>query len=488
MGERYKTGTDKQQMSLLPTSLDEYVSENHICRVIDTFTKLLDLSELGFKYARYKGTGCPPYDPRMMLNLYLYGYLHRVRSSRRLEAETKRNVEVMWLMDKLQPDDRTICYFRADNKTALKKVFREFVRMCRKLGLYGGEVEATDGTKFRANASRKSIYNKANVEKELTEIDKQIDEYLNTLDQWDKEEKNEKKPDTAAIAAALEHLRERKEKYERLKIRVTDENGKSVELSTIDPDARIMHSGGDGRKLDACYNAQTIVDSKNKLIVDFDISDRADDKGNLYSMSEKAKEVLEVETLTNLADKGYYDGEDIAACEEDGVTCLVAKPKPGGTKKEEGFTHDSFIYEKENDSYICPCKNRLNYMRNHKHSNGKEYRVYANYSACGNCPRQAKCTKSGKREILRLPYQDTLDTVDERTRNNKELYRRRQQIVEHPFGTVKAVWGYKQYLCRGKEKITAETALAYLAYNMRRFITIFTELKQNPAMVLGKIT
>ena len=258
----YKVGTDKKQISLLPVCLDDYISEDHICRVIDAFTGRLDLCASGYKYAEWKDKGCRPYDPQMMLNLYIYGYLHRVRSSRRLEAETTRNVEVMWLMNELKPDDKTICNFRKDNAKALKKTFREFVVMCRELDLYGGEVEATDGTKFRADNSRKNNHNKTTVEKELTRIEKQINEYLAALEQGDKEEEGEGKPSGAAVKAALEKLKERKDKYEGLAERVEKEG----EVSTVDGDARLMRSGGDARPLDVCYNVQTVVDSKNHLI------------------------------------------------------------------------------------------------------------------------------------------------------------------------------------------------------------------------------
>jgi len=467
----YKEGADKQQLTFMPACLDDYVPDNHICRVICAFTKQFDMVEQGYKYAECKETGCRPYDPRMMLNLYIYGYLNRVRSSRRLQAETTRNVEVMWLMDGLAPDDKTICNFRKDNAAALRKTFRTFVRMFRELGLYGGELEATDGTKIRANNSRKNNHNKTTTERELSRLDKKISEYMNALEKADLEEKGEKSPTVDEIKSALEKLNQRKVKFEELLVRIEVEG----EVSTIDPDSRLMHSGGDARPLDVCYNVQTVVDDKNHLIVDFDIVDRSDDKGNLKNMSDKAMEALDVETVVNLADKGYYDGEDIAACEENGVTCLVAKPKPGGDVKSEGFSRDSFVYDRENDYYICSCQNRLNFMRVQKHSNGKEYRVYANYSACGQCPKRSECTKSGHREILRSLYQDTLDIVDKRTHDNKSLYRKRQEIVEHPFGTIKAVWGYKQFLCRTKPKVTAETALAYLAYNLRRAVNIFKE-------------
>jgi hypothetical protein len=320
------------------------------------------------------------------------------------------------------------------------------------------------------------------VEKELAEIDKRISEYLAALERGDKEEEGEAEPKAAAVKAALEKLRERKGKYEGLKGRVEKEG----EVSTVDPDSRLMRSGGDARELDACYNVQTVVDSKHHLIVGFDMAERSDDKGNLLAMSEKAKEALGVETITNLADKGYYDGGDIAACEAAGVTCLVAKPGPGGAKKGEGFTRRDFAYDREHDCYMCPGKNRMRYMREQKHSDGKVYRIYANYAACGACPRIGGCTEGKYRQILRPLYQDALDVVDERTKKQKALYRKRQEIVEHPFGTIKAVWGYKQFLCRTKPKVTAEVSLAYLAYNIRRVINIYTEKKENPAAVLGQ--
>jgi transposase len=477
MGQmKYKAGVDKKQITLFPTSLDDYISKEHICRVINAFTGQLDMSALDYTYAEVKSTGCRPYDPRMMLNLYLYGYLHRVRSSRRLQAETTRNVEVMWLLDGLKPDDRTICNFRKDNAKALRETFRVFAVLCRDLGLYGGEVVATDSTKFRANNSRKNNWNKTTVDRQLTRIDKQISDYMNALEQADKEAIVQQAPSTEAIKAALEKLKQRKVTFEELKSRVESEG----EVSTVDEDARLMRSGGDGRALDVCYNVQTVVDSKHKLIIDFDLSERSDDKGNLHTMSKKAKALLEVPKITNLADKGYYDGDDIAACESNGVRCLVAKPKPGGAMKEEGFTRTNFIYTKDEDCYICPGKNRLKYMRNQRHSDGTDCRVYANYSACTTCPLKNKCTKAKYRQVLRRPHEDTLDIVNERTQANKALYKKRQAIVEHPFGTIKAVWGYKQFLCRTKPKVSAETALAYLAYNMRRFITISIESKVNP--------
>jgi hypothetical protein len=236
----------------------------------------------------------------MMLNLYIYGYMNRVRSSRRLEAETQRNVEVMWLMEGLTPDDKTISNFRKENTRALRETFRVFVQMFRELGLYGGEVEATDGTKFRANNSRKHHHNRTTVERELSRLDKKINEYLKALEQADQAEEEERAPTAGEIGAALEKLRERKVKFEGLREQVQAEG----EVSTVDPAARLMRSGGDARPLDVCYNVQTVVDGKEHLIVDFEVIDRSDDKGNLERMSEQTMEALGVDSIVNLADKG----------------------------------------------------------------------------------------------------------------------------------------------------------------------------------------
>jgi len=474
---RYKAGEDKKQISLFPASLDDYVPADHICRVINAFTEQLDMSALGYKYAEVKSTGCRPYDPRMMLNLYIYGYLHRIRSSRRLQCETSRNVEVMWLMDGLRPDDKTICNFRKDNSKALRETFREFSKMWRELGLYGGELVATDSTKFRANNSRKNNHNKIVVDNEIGRLEKRISEYMNALEEGDKEDELEKAPDSEQIKTALERLKSRKNKFESLRTQLQSER----EVSTVDPDARRMRSGGDAREFDICYNVHTVVDSKNQLIVDFAVSNCASDAGNLKSMSQKAMDILDVKSLTNLADAGYYDSQDIAACEGSGVTCFVAKGKVGGSKKAEGFNRHDFIYDRENDLYRCPCNQELRFKSYRKHISGRKYRIYSNTPACTRCEKKSLCTTYRYREVLRLTCQDVLDVVDERTAVNKALYRKRREIVEHPFGTIKAVWGFKQFLCRTLPKVTGETALAYMAYNLRRVINISREKGLNLA-------
>jgi hypothetical protein len=351
--------------------------------------------------------------------------------------------------------------------------------MCQELELYGGEVIAQDSVKIRANNSLYNNHNKTTVKNALSRIDKKISEYFNALEEGDKEEEGETHPGREEIKAALERLKKRKDTYEGLKTRLEKES----EISTVDPESRVMRTGGEGRRLDVCYNVQTVVDSKHHLIVDYEVTNCSSDAGTLKNMTEKSMEIMDVKEVMLLADAGYYDSRDIAACEQSGVTCLVAKPATGGPKKEEGFNRKDFCYDRERDVYICPCQKELKYMRNRKHISGREYRVYANYSLCKTCEKKAKCTSYKFREVLRLICQDVLDRVDERTRKNKELYWKRKEIVEHCFGTVKAVWGYRQYLCRTKENVTAETALTYMAYNIRRIFNIYKESMNRPAMV-----
>jgi len=427
--------------------------------------------ELGYKYAKPNQTGNRPYDPKMILSLYLYGYLHRIRSSRRLQAETTKNIEIMWLLNELKPDDKTIANFRSDNTEALKQTFRDFNLMLNGIDLYSKELTATDGCKFRANNSRKNNHNPTTLKEKIARINKQISEHLNAIEKNDQKEQETDLPNPQQCQELLKKLKDKKITYEKL----LEQANQQGEVSTIDPDARLMHSGGDNRPLDVCYNAITITDSKHKLIVDFDLTNNPSDSGSLHTISEKAKEIMGVKALTNLADKGFYDGSDILVCEASGVKCLVAKPQTQGPKKAETFRRDRFSYDAALDCYVCPCGHQLRFRRMVRYRGGHDEkgRVYENYAACRSCQRRVECTKGYFRIIVRSPYQDVLDGVDRRTADNRVLYVKRCEIVEHAFGTVKAVWGFKQFLCRGLVKVRAELSLAFLAYNFRRVFNIF---------------
>jgi transposase len=483
----YKQGEDRDQLTLEPLCLDDYIEEGSICRIIELFVSKLDMEALGFKYADTKQTGRRPYNPATMLMLYLYGYLNRVRSSRRLEAETKRNVEVMWLMEKLTPDDKTICNFRKDNAKALKKVFREFSLWCNSQGLYGQELEAVDGSKFRANANRRSIHAQKGTEKKLADVEKKIEKYMKELDENDKAEADAAKLSTEKIREILKKLNDKKTEFNDHLKKIEENGGK--EISTVDPDAALMHTGGDGRYLDACYNVQTIVDEKHKLIVDFDVTTCPDDKGGLVSMTESAKEIMGVSEISATGDKGYYDGEDIEMCEKNGTICYVPKTATTAHAPCHDYDKEHFRYDKENDYYICPEGKILNFKRFTKRGEGIiDGRIYENLKACKTCIKRELCTKikSGRR-ITRSLNQDALDIVNARmvTDEGSTIYKKRKGIVEHPFGTIKYVWGFRQYLCRGQEMTTAEQSLAFLAYNFRRVFNIFKEKKENLALSMG---
>lgn len=474
----YVQGQDRNQQMLMPMCLDDYIEQDSICRIIDAYVRSLDMTALGFKYAEPKETGRPPYNPSHMLMLYLYGYLNRIRSSRRLEAETKRNVEVMWLMEKVMPDDKTICNFRKDNAAALKKVFREFSLWCNRQELYGCKLVVVDGTKIRANNSRRKIHTKKNTDLFLSDLEKKISEYVAKLEENDKKEQEESAFSSEAIREVLVRLRERKSELERWRERVEVNGG---EIAEIDADCRMMKQGGNARPLDACYNVQTVVDDKNKLIVDFDVTNRPDEKGALPKMTEAAKEIMGISKIRALGDKGYYDPEDIAECENNQTTCYVASMKSGVRSPDPQFNHELFRYDKERDCYICPLGKDIPFKRIKK--TGKIIgREYHNSAACYGCPKHENCTKGKRaRAIFRNPNQDTLDVVDARMRSDegRRVYKKRKEIVEHPFGTTKRSWGYSNFICRGLEKTTGEQSLVFLAYNFLRVFNIFKENGKN---------
>ena len=468
---RYKKGQDKLQISMLGNSLDEYICDNHICRVIDAFVEKLDMVELGFKYAEPKQTGQQPYNPKMMLKLYIYGFLNRIRSSKRLEAETLRNIEMMWLLCKLSPDDKTISNFRHDNPKALKLAFRAFCKMINCWGLYGKKTIAIDGTKIRANNSRKKNHNETNVKKKLEILEKQITEYMNKLEENDISDQSDVKLNDDKIKEVLKYLTDKKTEFKGYLEQIESNDGK--EISTVDADCRLMKKGGNNG-MDCCYNVQTAVDAENNLIVESEISQNPNDTKELLPMVDKAKEILEAEGITALADKGYYNPNDILACEEKGTTCYIPKPKSGKQIEDEDYRINKFTYQKSSDDYLCPSKNILTKTGNVKKAD-LNYAIYTNKDACKNCEVKDKCTKSkaGFRSIQRSELQDKMDTIDARFKENFDIYKKRQAIVEHPYGTIKRGWGFDHFLCKGKDLVGGENALACLAYNLRRIINIW---------------
>jgi len=464
----YITGEDRNQIILFPESIDEYVSDNNSIRIIDEYINQLNLKSLLFKRAVTPKMGRPPYHPKDMLKLYLYGYLNRVRSSRRLEQEAIRNLEVIWLLKKLKPDFKTIADFRKDNKKALKKVFRDFTKLCDEWELFGKELVAIDGSKFRACNSKKNNYNTKKLARHLKYLDEKIENYIQELDQGDKTEASLEKPDVNTIKERIQQLRDRKEKYEsyQRKLKQSGEN----EISTTDPDSRLM---ANHNNVEVSYNVQTTVDAKHKLIADFKVTQKPNDLGELDNMALRAKKLFRNKTFEVLADKGYYQPKDLKKCTENGITVYITKQTYANGTKDQAFYADQFKYDPERKVYICPGGKELYYARERKKDGkiiGYEYR---NYAACKKCEFKERCTKAKKgRTICRHADQDFLDRIDSQTKRNMKKYKLRQMIVEHPFGTIKRGWEAYFFLTKRKVSVSAEISLSFLAYNFKRAINI----------------
>ena len=465
---RYIEGVNRKRKISFPEYIDDYITENNQVRVIDAFVDSLNLDELCFKKAEEISTGRPGYNPADMLKLFLYGYMTRNTSSRRLEAEVGRNIELMWLLRKLKPDHRTIAEFRKQNKEAIQKVFHQLVALCKDWDLFGMEVVAVDGSKFRACNSKKNNFSKKNLARKIKYIDEKLDEYMSEFDQNDASEVSNRALDKEEIKKRVKELRRRKETYQKYQDEL-EEKGIN-EISTTDLDARLMAVNNNG--VDVCYNVQTVVDSKHKLVVDCNVINNPTDHGQLGEMAGRAKKLFEVDSIKALADKGYYNADDLKACEKEGIITYVAKQVFSNATGEREFYSDKFEYNREKDVYICPAGYELSCSI--KRITEKTKRLnYKNNKACGQCEYKDLCTESKNgRVIARTIDQDFLDTVDQRTSENKELYKTRQMIVEHPFGTIKRGWGLSYFLTRGTESVKTEASLAFLAYNMKRVINI----------------
>jgi transposase len=427
----------------------------------------LDLVELGFTRATPAATGRPAYDPADLLKLYVYGYLNRVRSSRMLEREAGRNVEVMWLLSKLTPDFKTIADFRKDNLAAIKAVCREFTLLCRKLGLFGGEVVAIDGSKFRAVNGRKRNFNPAKLARIIKSLDERIAAYLTEMERQDAAEASTAKLSAEELQAKIDQLRGRKQFHAELAVELQQSGAQ--EISLTDPDSRLMSVG---QGLDVCYNVQTAADSKNKLIVHHQVVNAHTDEGWLVPMATTAKQVLGVEMMEAVADKGYYSGEEIKKCEEQGIVTYIPKAHVSPKLKKQLFTKDDFRYDPSTDTYTCPEGAKLTHRFTTPEKNGVKQRYYRT-TACKTCAARLGCTENNRgRTIKRLMNEDVLERMAERLRGHPEKMRLRSQLVEHPFGTMKRVLNQGYFLLRGLRKVATEMSLTVLCYNLKRVLNI----------------
>ena len=465
-GMPHITGHDRFQTLLLPESLDDYVGAENPVRFIEAFVDGLDLAAAGFIRVVSKVTGRPGYSPKDLLKLYIYGYLNRVRSSRRLEAETHRNIEVIWLLRHLKPDFKTIADFRRDNRNAFRPIFRQFVLLCRQLDLFGRELLAVDGTRIKAVNNKDRNFTRASLTKFVELADAKLDDYLQRLDQSDGTESKTGGSRVKNLAGKIAAIRERRTRCTTM-LEQLERTGED-QISLTDPDSRAMAAH---THVAVGYNAQVAVDTKHKLIVEQQVTNQVVDMGLLTQTAEPAKEVLGVETIDVVADKGYFKIEDIEACEKAGMVPYVPRPQRGSSVKAGLFRKDEFAYDAEEDSYICPAGQPL-----HPYSSsllrGLKKTNYVNKLACDDCKIRSQCTGGKFRTVSRLENEAVLDRMQARLAKRPGVLDCRRETVEHPFGTIKQ-WMYQgAFLMRGLEKVRAEFSLTALAYNLRRVLNI----------------
>lgn len=462
----YVGGESRGQAALFPVVLDDLVPLEHAVRVIDAFVARLDLAELGFAKAQPASTGRPPYDPGDLLRLYLYGYLNQVRSSRRLERECGRNVELMWLLNRLAPDHKTISDFRRLNAAPFKAVCRSFVGFCAEAGLIGGEWVAIDGSKFQAVASKRSVITASKLEEQLKALDRQVQGYLESLDAADEAEGQSGESDKQAIREALARLQERRADVATTKA-VLAELGQTQHV-VGEPEAKLMKTG-EGPSAVA-YNVQTAVDAKNKLVVHHELTNEATDKRSLLPMASAAKEALEAETLNVVADTGYSNGQQAKQCEEAGITPYVPVQRTANNQGEGTyFDRSAFTYEANSDTYRCPAGEVLR----RKTINTADRLVFYTTQACGGCAIKPQCTAAKQRLVSRHFDEEALERMGERLRQYPQAMALRREIAEHPFANLKCgILGNGRFLLRGLSGAGGEMALAVLAYNFRRALNL----------------
>jgi len=466
--KRFVEGIDRAQSMLFPECLEDWIGEDNPVRAIDVFVDELDLAELGFGGVEPEATGRPAYHPSVLLKLYIYGYLNRVQSSRRLEREALRNVEVMWLTGRLAPDHRTIADFRKDNGRAIRQVCSPFVALCRRMGLLTESSVVIDGSKFKAVNNRDKNFTRAKMERRMAQIEESVARYLQQLDTADRQEPSEAlKTKTSHLKEKIAKLREEMRRLVGLRVRMLATPDQQISLT--DPDARSMATSGRGSGV-VGYNVQVAVETKHHLIITHEVTNVGTDRSQLASVAKKAKATLKVENLDAVADRGYFNSEEILACEEAGITVTLPKPMTSNSKAEGRFGKQDFRYIPQEDVYICPAGERLTYSFTTE-DRGLVLRRYRT-PACQHCAIKHSCTTSKGRLISRWEHEHILEAVQRRLDEYPEKMRQRRETVEHPFGTIKARMGATHFLMKTLPRVAAEMALHVLAYNMTRVINI----------------
>jgi len=478
--KRFVEGEDRSQISLLPQCLDDFVGEDNPIRVIEAFVEELDLHQMGFEGAEPASTGRPAYHPAVLLKLYIYGYLNRIPSSRRLEREAQRNVELMWLTGRLAPDFKTIADFRRDNPVGIRNVCRRFVALCRELKLLTQAVVAVDGSKFKAVNSRDRNFTPAKLDKRQQQIEHSIQRYLDALETADRTRPTELQAKTEHIHDKLKALREQMQRMDHLRERLS--RIPEGQLSLSDPDARSMISQAKGSGL-VGYNVQTAVDAEHHLIVAHEVTNVGTDRGQLSAMALAARQAMGKKRLRALADRGYYNGPQIKACADAGITPLVPKPMTSNPKAQGRFGKDDFIYIAKDDEYLCPAGQRAIWRFTSCEPQRTDHIYWS--SACPQCPMKAKCTPGQNRRIRRWEHEAVLDAMQRRLEREPKLMTLRRSTVEHVFGTLKHWMGSTHFLTRGLERVGTEMSLLVLAYNLKRVLNILGIAKTMKAMKLA---
>src|SRR6202166_4684007 len=465
---RFVEGTDRGQSTLFPECLEDWIDEDNPVRVIDVFVEELDLGGLGFGGVAPEITGRPSYHPSVLLKLYIYGYLNRVQSSRRLEREAGRNVEVMWLTGRLTPDHKTIADFRKDSGGAIKKICVQFIELCRLMGLLTKTSVAIDGSKFKAVNTRDKNFTRRKVERRRAQLEKSVARYLAQLDTADLQEPSEE------LAAKTSHLKEKLVKLgsemqrlaamEKLMLASPDQ-----QISLTDPDSRSMATSGRGSGV-VGYNVQVAVDTQHHLIITHEVTNDGTDRAQLANVACQAKKVLGVDELEAVADRGYYSSGEILACHKAGITVTLPKPMTSGIEAKGRFGKQDFVYLSEEDVYRCPAGERLKYYYTNVENGLRLRRYWTN--ACRTCALKSRCTTGGQRRITRWEQEHGSDDVQKRLDENPHAMRQRRETVEHPCGTIKARMGATHFLMKTLPRVASEMALHVLAYNLTRVMNI----------------
>jgi transposase len=465
---RFIEGQDRGQSTLFPAHLEDWISQENPVRAIDIFVDELDLADLHFDGVDPEATGRPAYHPSVLLKLYIYGYLNRVQSSRRLEREAGRNVEVMWLTGRLAPDHKTIADFRKDNGPAIRRVCARLVAICRDLGLLTQASVAIDGSKFKAVNNRDKNFTRAKMERRLAQIEDSVARYLSQLDSADRQEP------TQALAAKTAHLKEKLEKLasETRRLKVIEKNmlaSPDQQTSLTDPDSRSMATSGRGSGV-VGYNVQVAVDTQHHLIVTHEVTNTGSDRAQLAKMARQAKEVLGADRLDAVADRGYFSGTEILACEQAHIAVTLPKPLTSGAKSEGRFGKQDFVYLPAEDVYRCPAGEKLTRRFSCVEHGMVLHRYWT--SACYGCPIRPQCTTGPERRITRWEHEHVVEAVQRRLDENPGAMRQRRETVEHPFATLKMRMGATHFLMKRLPKVATEMALHVLAYNLTRVMNI----------------